>query len=247
MSPVDAGLAAGAVDSARTEEVRAPPHWRLLDRLEKTAIGARKPDGVTTVRRREPAGCLLYGPYWQLPSGAYRLDFRCRSGEPRLPSAPVLGVEVIAMNRVQLAWLDFTAGELAAELGSVEFTIPRELGLGAGDEARLEFRFFHLGNADLTIGAVDLRPTQSGEIRPPRTRSWRLLGRLEKTMIAKRGRDGITVRRAARPGRLLDGGRPLLQLPQGNYRLDFDCALGTARMPAQPVIGVEIMASPQMA
>src|SRR6185369_8836136 len=98
MSPVDAGLAAGAVDRQRSEEVRTAPHWRLLDRLEKTAIGVRKPDGVTTVRRREPAGCLLYGPYWQLPSGVYRLDFRCRSGEPRLLGAPVLGVEVIAMN-----------------------------------------------------------------------------------------------------------------------------------------------------
>ena len=109
------------------------------------------------VRRREPAGCLLYGPYWQLPAGAYRLSFRCRPGKPRMPSEPVLGVEVIAMNRVQLAWRDLTAAELQDETGSLEFSVPPELGLGAGDEARLEFRFFHLGNADLTITAVDLQ------------------------------------------------------------------------------------------
>src|SRR5689334_25374282 len=98
----------------------APRKWRVLDRLEKTAIGVRHAGGVTNVRRKEPAGCLLFGPYWQLPSGFYRLRFRCQSGKPRLPSEPVLGVEVIAMNRVQLAWRDLTAAELHGEMASLD-------------------------------------------------------------------------------------------------------------------------------
>src|SRR5437588_1332067 len=152
MSSIVAEAANGAIASEQE-----PPHCPVLARLEKTAIGSRGAAGVTSGRRREPAGCLLFGPYWQLRAGPYRLSFRCRPGKPRLPSEPVLGVEVIAMNRVQLAWVDLTAAELQGESGSLDFTVPPILGLGAGDEARLEFRFFLLGNAGLTIMAVDLQ------------------------------------------------------------------------------------------
>jgi hypothetical protein len=189
----------------------------VLGRLEKTAMGIRGAGGVTSVRRREPAGCLLFGPYWQLRAGSYRLSFRCRPGKPRLPSEPVLGVEIIAMNRVQLAWRDLTAAELEGETASLDFTVAPILGLGAGDEARLEFRFFHLGNADLTITAVDLQGTENMETRPAPPRIWRMLGRL-------------------------DGGRSFLQLPAGHYRLEIRGDAGTPRMAAEPVLGVEITA-----
>jgi hypothetical protein len=217
------------------------PEWRVLGRLEKTAIGIRGADGVTTVRHSERPGCLLSGPYWQLPAGAYRLDFRCRSGKPRLANQPVLGVEVIAMNRFQLAWLDLTAEELSAETGSLDFVVPPPLGLESGDEARLEFRFFHMGCADLTITAVDLRSVEPGEMRPPAS-VWRMLGRLEKTAIGRRSRDGVTVRRAQRAGCLMRGGRPLLQLPEGRYRLSFLCDVGVPRVATRPVLGVEVIA-----
>ncbi len=242
MLSVSADATVGATDPERLREGRALPEWAVLGRLEKTAIGARGGDGVTTVRRREPAGCLLYGPYWQLPAGAYRLNFRGRSGRPRIPRQPVLGVEVIAMNRVQLAWLDLTAEELQAETGSLEFSVPPALGLGAGDEARLEFRFFHLGNADLTITAADLHGAEMAEPRPGPARIWRMLGRLEKTAIGKRTGEGVTVRRANRAGCVLDGGQPFLQLPSGRYRLNFACRAGTPRMASQPVFGVEVVA-----
>jgi Polysaccharide biosynthesis enzyme WcbI len=212
MSSVVAERTGGAI--ASEEE---PPQWHVLGRLEKTAIGARDAGGVTSVRRREPAGCLLFGPYWQLRAGSYRLSFRCRSGKPRLPSAPVLGVEIIAMNRVQLAWVDMTAPELHGETGSLDFAVPPILGLGAGDEARLEFRFFHLGNADLTITAVYLQRTENEETRPAPPRMWRMLGRL-------------------------DGGRPLLQLPSGHFRLEIRGDAGIPRMAAEPVLGVELTA-----
>ena len=175
MSPVVAEPTVGAIAS----EQEPPPLWHVLGRLEKTTIGTRGAGGVTSVRRRELAGCLLFGPYWQLRAGSYRLSFRCRSEKPRLPSEPVLGVEVIAMNRVQLAWRDLTAAELKDEMASLDFTVPPVLGLGAGDEARLEFRFFHLGNAGLTITAVDLQGMENMEIRPVLPRIWRMLGRLD--------------------------------------------------------------------
>jgi Polysaccharide biosynthesis enzyme WcbI len=212
MSPVVAEPTVGAIAS----EQEPLPQWHVLDRLEKTAIGTRGAGGVTSVRRREPAGCLLFGPYWQLRAGSYRLSFRCRSGKPRLPSEPVLGVEVIAMNRVQLAWRDLTAAELKDEMASLDFTVPPVLGLGAGDEARLEFRFFHLGNAGLTITAVDLQGIENMKTRPVLPRIWRMLGRL--------------------------GGRSFLQLPAGRYRLEIRSDAGPPRMAGQPVLGAEITA-----
>jgi Polysaccharide biosynthesis enzyme WcbI len=213
MSSVVAEAAVGAIAS----EEEPLPQWHVLGRLEKTAIGTRGAGGVTSVRRREPAGCLLFGPYWQLRAGSYRLSFRCRPGKPRLPSEPVLGVEVIAMNRVQLAWRDLTAVELQDETASLDFAVPPNLGLGAGDEARLEFRFFHLGNADLTIAAVDLQRIESEKTRTVPPRMWRMLGRL-------------------------DGGRPSLQLPAGHYRLEIRADPEAPQMPAEPVLGVEITA-----
>ena len=213
MSSVVAEATVGAIAS----EKESPLKWHVLGRLEKTAIGIRGAGGVTSVRRREPAGCLLFGPYWQLRAGSYRLSFRCRPGKPRLPSEPVLGVEVIAMNRVQLAWRDLTAAELHGEADSLDFTVPPILGLGAGDEARLEFRFFHLGNADLTIAAVDLQSIENMEARSAPPRVWRMLGRI-------------------------DGGRPFLQLPAGHYRLEIRGAAAPPRRAGQPVLGVEITA-----
>src|SRR5271169_6403898 len=117
-------LVAEATVGAIASEEEPLPLWHVLGRLENTAFGSRGAGGRTKGRRREPAGCLLFGPYWQLRAGSYRLSFRCRPGKPRLPNEPVLGVEVIAMNRVQLAWRDLTAVELHGESGSLDFTVP---------------------------------------------------------------------------------------------------------------------------
>lgn len=159
-----------------------------------------------------------------------------------MPNQPVLGVEVIAMNRFQLAWVDVTAEELQTENKSLDFAVPPTLGLEAGDEARLEFRFFHMGNADLAITAVDLRRMELRELPPQTAIVWRMLGRLEKTAIGRRSGDCVMARRAQRAGCLLHSGRPLLQLPVGHYRLSFRCDAGTPRVAAQRVLRVEVIA-----
>src|SRR5579863_8347800 len=104
-------LPAGPADAPPAPD---PPdgatEWPLLDRLDQGAIGARRGDAVR-VRCRERPGCVLYGPSWQLHAGNYRLLFDCRAARPRRPAQPVLGVEIIAANRLQHAWRDFTAAE----------------------------------------------------------------------------------------------------------------------------------------
>src|SRR5260370_9183960 len=114
-------LVAEATVGAIASQEEPASQWHLLGRLEKTTIGARGAGGVTKVRRREQAGCLLFGPYWQLRAGAYRLSFRCRPGKPRLPGEPLLRVEVIPMDRVPRACPALTPAALLVETGSPAF------------------------------------------------------------------------------------------------------------------------------
>ena len=232
--PVPGRLGAAGEPAAR--------EWRVLHRLEKTAIGTHEPDGAVSARRHEPAGALLFGPYWRLPGGRYRLSFRCGSGPPRFTGQPVLAVEVIALNRNQQGWRDFTAEELSGETGSLDFEVPPALSLEAGEEARFEFRFLHLGNADLKISAADLRHLDFEDSQlpcPPRT--WRLLGRCLTSAIARCRAGAVVVRRFAPAGVALQGPWPYLRLPEARYRLSLQCRAGVPRRPMQPIVGVEII------
>ncbi len=214
---------------------------RLVGQLESAAIGQRAPDGAIAVRRGEPAGCVLYGPYLHLPEGRYRLSFRCRSGAPLLAAQPVLGVEIIVLSRFQQEWRDFTAAELASGAGSIDFAVSPEHSLEGENEGRFEFRFFHLGNADLRITAVDLerQPPEQAPVAAPRL--WRLLGRLDKSWLGRRDDDGIVrVRRIAPAGLLLYGGWPYLRLPRGHYRVILRARAGPPRRPGRPVLGIEV-------
>src|SRR6516164_934001 len=146
-------VSAVQAETTQTEATSfGPPHlvsdWEVLPRLEKGHIGRRHEDGSISVDRSEPADLLLYGPYWRLVSGRYRLKLRCRVRRLRWHSQPVLGVEVIVQNRVQQTWRDFTVDELALGEGTIYFEVPPELGADTGGEARFEFRLYHLRNAD---------------------------------------------------------------------------------------------------
>jgi hypothetical protein len=216
-------------------------HWSLLDRLENTAIGERLSDGSTRVRRREPGGCVLYGPYLHLPAGWYRLSFRCRAGVPRMPTQPVLGVEAIVLSRFQQGWADFTVAELTGGTGTLLFEVSPEHSLEGDNEGRFEFRFFHLGNADLDITAVELERLPEETLSPAEPRRWRLLGRLSKSWLGRRrANGGVTVSRRAPTGCFLYGGWPYLRLPRGEYRLTLRYCSGPPRVPGRPVIGIEV-------
>lgn len=235
-----------AADGAPRAAVAPPRQWNVLSRLEKGASGRRLPDGPLRVARSEPAGCVLYGPYMHLPEGRYRLAFRCECRSPRWSGQPVLGVEVIVLSRFQRVWRDFTAAELAEGLAFIDFEVPREHSLEGENEGRFEFRFFHLGNADLTIAAVTveaLAEDQDEDEPPPLTESrWRLLGRLQTSWRARRGGEGgIAVWRRAPAGCAAFGLWPLLRLPRGTYRLRVAGRIGTPRQAGQPVLAIEIL------
>ncbi|HYU11557.1 MAG TPA: WcbI family polysaccharide biosynthesis putative acetyltransferase, partial [Stellaceae bacterium] len=217
----------------------------VLASLALEPISSRGSDGAVSVRRAEGAGCFLYGPFWRLAGGAYRLSFRCEVGRPRrarMAAAPVLGVEIIARNRDQRAWRDFTADELVAGAGSLDFGVPQQLSLEAAEDARFEFRFFHFGQADLWLHAVDLHHLDTGDDLSAAPRRWRLLGRLSRTAIGRRGPGiSITVRRWAPASLLLHGGWPYLRLAEGRYRLSLSGRAAAPPIADQPLIAVEII------
>jgi hypothetical protein len=235
--------AAQARSSAGPGEAVAQGHWSLLARLDNTAIGARLADGSTRVRRGAPAGCILYGPYLHLPPGAYRLSFRCDAGRARMAAQPVLGVEVIVLSRFRRAWRDFTAAELQAGGASLIFEVPREHSIDSEDAGRFEFRFFHFTSAALAITGVELdRLTDEAQGTAARQR-WRMLGRLQKSWIGRRCRDGaVTVSRYMPAGCLLYGGWPYLRLARGHYRLTVRVAGAKPRDTRQAVLGIEVFA-----
>jgi len=224
------------------DDAKRQAHQQLLGLLESAAIGRRAADGAMAVGRGEAAGCFLYGPYLHLPEGCYRLLFRCRSGAPRWAAQPVLGVEIIVLSRFQREWRDFTAAELASGVGSLDFAVPRELALASGNEGRFEFRFFHLGNADLAVTAVELEALPRGATPPPGPRAWRLLGRLQKSWRGRRtGGGSVKVWQIEPAGLLLYGGWPYLRLPRGRYRLMLRAQAGPPRQRAAPVLAIEVL------
>ncbi|MBV9863186.1 MAG: hypothetical protein JO267_13680, partial [Alphaproteobacteria bacterium] len=121
------------------------------------------------------------------------------------------------------------------------FAVDQESGREAGNEQRFEFKFFHLGNAALSITAVELvAATPQEAIAAPSL--WRLLGRLQKGRIGRQSAHGeISVSRWQGPGCLLYGGWPYLRLPRGPFRLSVHCRPGVPRRAWQAVLTVEIL------
>src|SRR5204862_517140 len=126
------------------------------------------------------------GPYLHLPEGSYRLSFRCEAGSPRMAGQPVLGLEIIVLSRFQQGWQDFTAAELQTGGGSLIFEVPPGHSIESPDAGRFEFRFFHFGNASLTITSVELERHSPRVELAPEPRRWRMVGRLQTSWIGAR-------------------------------------------------------------
>jgi len=210
----------------------------LLGRLTKTSIGKRNKDGSLKVEADEPHGYVLTGPLCELATGHYRLEVSCRAGAPKAPDLPVLGLEAVATSSGQLAWRDFTADELKSGHATIAFFVPPDSGV---DPTKFNFKFYHFGNSDITITAVNLIRTTEQSVRRGELRTWRLLGRLRAKKTAKRHRDGaVAVTQRKHPECFLDG-PPAFMLPQGRYQLQFLCSAGPAQRRGQPVLGVEVI------
>ena len=75
-------------------------------------------------------------------------------------------------------------------------------------------------------------------------RYWRMLGRLQKSWIGRRDRNGfVTVSRYAPAGCVLYGGWPYLRLARGHYRMTVRGTCGKPRDAREAVLGIEVFAN----
>lgn len=239
---MDAMAAAEAAQEVQrgAEQEHQPVGGRpLLSLMEVREPARRWRDGSVSVLLPVPAQAFLYGPFLRLAQGRYRLAFRCRVRLPLQGEHPVIGLEVIAQNRILRAWRDFTAAELRGGEQSVAFDVPPELSIEGGVDSPFEFRFTHFGNAllrmvDVTLHAVtqDVPP----QVQPPALDAWRLLGRLRTV----RRPGGVTLSPLSISRLKLGRSTGVLRLPAGSYRLDFACELKRARQLSGPALEIAV-------
>ncbi|MBN9445764.1 MAG: hypothetical protein J0I67_02495 [Bosea sp.] len=211
----------------------------LLPVMEVREPARRWADGTVSVVFLIPAQAFLYGPFLRLEAGRYRLSFRCQVKMPLQGEHPVMGLEVIAQNRILRAWRDYSAAELRDGEQSLSFTVPADLSIESGADAPFEFRFTHFGNAFLTMLAVTLHREASADCAaeaPAELAPWRLLGRL-RTLPAPGG-----VRLSPLSVTRLKLGRSsaILRLPAGSYRAEIGCVLRRARNISDEALAVTV-------
>lgn len=212
---------------------------RLLPVMEVREPARRWADGTVSVVLLVPAQVFLYGPFLRLGEGRYRVSFRCRARMPLQGEHPVLGLEIIAQNRILRAWRDYSAPELGRGEQSLSFEVPRDLSPESGADAPFEFRFTHFGNALLTMLDVTLHregAAASMGDATARLDPWRMLGRLKTLPLPG------AVRLSSRASTRLKLGRSTaqLRLPAGTYRGDIGCKLRRARGPSEAALEVAV-------
>lgn len=234
----------GAVVAAETAQgaqtKREPTRERsLLPLMEVREPARRWADGSVSVLLPIPAQTFIYGPFLRLPQGRYRVSFRCLVRMPLQGEHPVVGIEVIAQNRILRAWRDYTAAELRGGEQSLVFDVPAELGIEGGTDSPFEFRFTHFGNALLRMVDVTLHDLDAGmpsQAQPASLGAWRLLGRLRTV----RRPGGVTLSPLSVSRLKLGRITGVLRLPAGTYRLEMACELRRARRPSGPALEIAI-------
>jgi hypothetical protein len=226
---------------ATPDDLQVVAVQKLLATMEVREPAFRRAKGSVLVLLPIPAQIFLYGPFLRLAQGRYVLTFRCRAWAALQGKHPVMGLEVIAQNRVLCVWRDYAAADLQSGQQSVTFDVPSELGVESGADAPFEFRFSHFGNAVLEMEEVNLRPTSlSDALAAPASSTdmlinrWRLLGRLKTLPLP-----GGVLLTPFSVSRLKFGRMSArLRLPVGPFRLDLACDLKHARKLSAPALEI---------
>ncbi|AOO83420.1 WcbI family polysaccharide biosynthesis putative acetyltransferase [Bosea vaviloviae] len=235
---MSATAAAGMTQGTEQERPSADA-WRLLPSMEVHEPARRWADGSVSVLLLIPARTFLYGPFLRLAQGRYRISFRCGVRMPLQGDHPVLGLEVVAQNRILCAWRDFTAADLRSGEQSVTFDVPSDLSIEGGADAPFEFRYSHFGNAWLTMLDVTLHseaPGDPADSQPAAIEAWRLLGRLRT--LPRPG--GVSLSPVSINWLKLGRSSATLRLPMGTYRVDLACDLKGARRQADPALEIAV-------
>jgi hypothetical protein len=102
-------------------------------------------------------GLLLYGPYWALREGRYRVRFLLRVDGPNKEEAAVLDVSMTDV-AVQKTSTLRAASALAEEAGWREHSVDFEAGENKQGNLIYEFRVFATGKGEVSVAGVSLEP-----------------------------------------------------------------------------------------
>ncbi|GAU82920.1 hypothetical protein BIWAKO_02843 [Bosea sp. BIWAKO-01] len=204
--------------------------------MEVQTPGRRNDDGTVGYSLFPPFRSMMYGPFLRLPRGRYCLTFMVQPGRALLGRHPVLGVEVIAQNRILQAWSDFTPAELRAGEQRMLFEVPEAISIESGNDAPFEFRFTAFGTCPFRVTKLSLAETGADEPPCPGEMSWRLLGRCR--LFPLPGSLAISPLSIGR----LTFGPPWTQfcLPAGRFNLDLDFRVARLKRPASPALELRL-------
>ncbi|WP_332116556.1 WcbI family polysaccharide biosynthesis putative acetyltransferase [Azorhizobium caulinodans] len=227
----------------------------ILSTMEVRLPGRRLADGGVAQDLVLPVRLFMYGPFLRLPEGRYCLSFDGDFSAPVQKGHPMLGVEVIAQNRMLRAWRDFTHEELCAGDRSLFFEVPHALSMESGADAPFEFRFTGFGTSRFTITGLTLRTASEAETAAAPPMRWRMLGRLR--LVPASGPVGLSPVSVSAL-KFWRSWSPLF-LPAGLHRLEVATRVGAVSQPDEPaleisvrtrdggVLGTEVFSSAQLA
>ncbi len=210
----------------------------LLPLMEVQAPGRRNEDGTVSCRLRPPFCQFMYGPFLRLPQGRYRLRFTARPGRGLPGQNPVMGVDVMAQNRILRGWRDFTAAELRTGEQSLLFEVPEALGTGSGNDVGFEFRFTAFGNRELHITRLTLaQMPEEDPALPIGEMSWRLLGRCRRFPWP----GGLTISPLSIGALKFAAPWTPLRLPAGHFNLELAFRVARLRSPKSPALELQLV------
>lgn len=158
----------------------AQTSWDILPSMEVQFPGRRNRDGTISCLLMVPIRNPAFGPFLRLAQGRYRLDLVVEPGAQVFHrDHPVVGVEIIAQNRILKGCRDFTTDELRQGLQQIYFDVPSPMAIESGTDVPFEFRFKAFGLCAFTVRHLTLTKCASNEEIPPQPMAWRLLGRMK--------------------------------------------------------------------
>lgn len=216
----------------------ATPRERdLLPLMEVQPPGRRNSNGTVSCWLLPPLDHLMYGPFLRLEAGRYCLSFTAQVGLALPGDHPILGVEVVAQNRVLQAWRDFTAAELRKGTQQILFEVPDAISAGSESDAPFEFRFTAFGRGTFRVTELSLRSLRPIDTPFDQQMTWRLLDRFRR--IPMPGPVTISPLSISR----LKFGRPWTRfcLPTGRFTLDLDFELASLKRAEDPALEVRLV------
>jgi Polysaccharide biosynthesis enzyme WcbI len=202
-------------------------------------MGRRRSDGSIVIRRKEPRGQFLYGPFWRLAQGSYCLEVTCSLNHQSEINSAFMGIEIIAQNMNYVAVRDYCPNDAVNGRVSLFFHVPSHLSFDQDNDVMFSFRFLNYGGAAFTISSVTLRSLTT--CRESEMLKWQLFPRLCCGWLDR------CKRSVGRPLDYFGTGnvslrfRPSLKLPTGSYDLSFRTLPNRPRFGLQTQTRVRVM------